>query len=697
MLSIAGFGLVQQQFFPSANRPELVVDLWLPSGASIVATEREAKRFEKVLEADPDVESYVVYVGGGSPRFYLPLDQQLFNANLAEFVVTTKSNEVRDAVAERLLDNAGQRVHPAARARATRCRTARRWPIRCSSASAARTSPSCAASPSRSPKSCAPTRTCTTCTWTGTSSSKVVRLEIDQNKARLIGVTSAGSVQRAQLDPDRVQHHPVPRARQADRSAGAGRAAASGAAWRTYPRHQRPDPERAAGSRCRRSPPSSYGFEEGLIWRRNREPTITVQGDIVGDIQAPVVSKQIDPQLDAMRAKLPPGYRIEMGGAIEESARGQASVNAVMPIMLLTVVTLLMLHLQSMQKTILVLLTAPLGLIGVTLFLLVFRVPFGFVAMLGVIALSGMIMRNSIILVDQIDQDLRGRALAVGRGDRIHRAPLPADPAHRGGRDPGDDSAHPQQLLGSDGGGDHGRAARGHRAHAAVPARAVRGVVQSRSGREAVRGRGRVIGYASRQSRHLRLRSTRAASLQPASNPCAVFVARAVRHCARCPWPPAGAGRQGGDRLRASAGHRGRARDPRAGRQRLRRGGRRGCGARRGGAVLVGPGRRRILSAASRGRRLRDDDRCARDGTWARQPAACTSMRRASSNEGLSLDGALAAGIPGTPAGLAWLAERYGTPAARDVARAGDPARARWLSGRCALRFGGRALSRQCC
>jgi multidrug efflux pump len=150
-----------------------------------------------------------------------------------------------------------------------------------------------------------------------------------------------------------------------------------------------------------------YEFEEGLIWRRNREPTITVQGDIVGDIQAPVVSMQIDPRLDALRAELPPGYRIEMGGAIEESARGQASVNAVMPIMLLTVVTLLMLHLQSMQKTILVILTAPLGLIGVTLFLLVFRVPFGFVAMLGVIALSGMIMRNSIILVDQIDQDLR--------------------------------------------------------------------------------------------------------------------------------------------------------------------------------------------------------------------------------------------------------------------------------------------------
>ena len=117
-LSIAGFGLVQQQFFPSANRPELVVDLWLPSGASIVATEREAKRFEKLLEADPDVESYVVYVGGGSPRFYLPLDQQLFNANLAEFVVTTTQQRGARCGRRTPAEDAGQRVHPAARPRA---------------------------------------------------------------------------------------------------------------------------------------------------------------------------------------------------------------------------------------------------------------------------------------------------------------------------------------------------------------------------------------------------------------------------------------------------------------------------------------------------------------------------------------------------------------------------------------------------
>ena len=163
-----------------------------------------------------------------------------------------------------------------------------------------------------------------------------------------------------------------------------------------------------------------------------------------------MVSSQIDPQLDcAARKQLPPGYRIDIGGAIEESARGQASINAVMPLMLLTVITLLMLQLQSMQKTILVLLTAPLGLIGVTLFLLVFRVPFGFVAMLGVIALSGMIMRNSIILVDQIDQDLQAGHRAVGGDRRIDRAALPADRADRRRGDPGDDSAHAAATSGA--------------------------------------------------------------------------------------------------------------------------------------------------------------------------------------------------------------------------------------------------------
>ena len=404
VLSIVGFGFVQQQFFPSANRPELVVDLWLPSGASILGTEGEAKRFEKVLSADPDVQSYVVYVGGGSPRFYLPLDQQLFNANLAEFVVTTKSNAVRDAVAQRLMKKLDDdftlvraRVNPLQNGPPVA------YPVQF------RVSGPDFAQLRKLGEQVAEVMRANQhmyhvhMDWNELS--KAVKLNIDQNKARLIGVASQdlSNVLNSILTGFSITQY-----RERDKLIEV--------LARAEPSERRSLEDVASINVPTQSgkwiPLSqiatlSYGFEEGLIWRRNREPTITVQGDIVGNIQAPVVSSQIEPKLAPIRAKLPPGYRLEMGGAVEESARGQDSVNAVMPVMLLTIVTLLMIHLHSMQKTILVLLTAPLGLIGVTLFLLVFRVPFGFVAMLGVIALSGMIMRNSIILVDQIDQDLK--------------------------------------------------------------------------------------------------------------------------------------------------------------------------------------------------------------------------------------------------------------------------------------------------
>jgi multidrug efflux pump len=152
----------------------------------------------------------------------------------------------------------------------------------------------------------------------------------------------------------------------------------------------------------------AYKLEEGIIWRRDRQPVIIVRADIVDGIQAPVVSMQIEPHLDELRKQLPPSYRIVMGGAIEESGKANASIGAVVPVMIGIMVTLLMIQLQSVSRMLLVLLTAPLGLIGVTLGLLIFNVPFGFVAMLGAIALAGMIMRNSVILVDQIEQDIAG-------------------------------------------------------------------------------------------------------------------------------------------------------------------------------------------------------------------------------------------------------------------------------------------------
>jgi multidrug efflux pump len=146
-------------------------------------------------------------------------------------------------------------------------------------------------------------------------------------------------------------------------------------------------------------------FEEGVIWRRNRVPSITVRAHLSGDVQAPVVSVQIEEKLHEIKRNLPLGITVETGGAIEESSKGGASVAKGFPLFFVVVLTLLMIQLQSFSRVFLVLLTAPLGIIGVTLALLVFAKPFGFVAMLGTIALSGMIMRNSVILVDQIDQD----------------------------------------------------------------------------------------------------------------------------------------------------------------------------------------------------------------------------------------------------------------------------------------------------
>lgn len=151
----------------------------------------------------------------------------------------------------------------------------------------------------------------------------------------------------------------------------------------------------------------TYGFEEGVIWHRNRLPTVTVRADIYGDELPASLTRQILPTLEPIRRQLPDGYLLDVGGTVEDSARGQASVNAGLPLFVVVVLSLLMLQLKSFSRSVMVFLTAPLGLIGVTLFLLLFQQPFGFVAMLGTIALSGMIMRNSVILVDQIEHDIR--------------------------------------------------------------------------------------------------------------------------------------------------------------------------------------------------------------------------------------------------------------------------------------------------
>ncbi|TLY46876.1 MAG: efflux RND transporter permease subunit, partial [Gammaproteobacteria bacterium] len=234
--------------------------------------------------------------------------------------------------------------------------------------------------------------------------SKVVRLAIDQERARVLGVSSQDLANFLQSSLSGV---PVTYYRERDQLIEVSLRGPVDERARLSLLESLAVPTPSGTSvPLKQIATVSYGFEEGIIWRRNRLPTVTVRGDIYGTTTAPTVTAQVQPQLEAIRAAMPPGYLLTVGGAVEESAKGQGSVNAGMPLFLIVVLTLLMVQLRSFARVALVFLTAPLGLIGVTLFLVVFRVPFGFVAMLGTIALMGMIMRNSVILVDQIEQDI---------------------------------------------------------------------------------------------------------------------------------------------------------------------------------------------------------------------------------------------------------------------------------------------------
>ena len=401
--ALAGFAVVEQQFFPSSNRPELLIDLSLPEGSSIRATHSEVLKMEKVLAADPDIEQHSVYVGGGAPRFYLPLDIQLPNASFAQFVVLTKNNDARERVFQRV-KAALEKDFAMVRGRVNRLENGPPvgYPIQFRVSGANPETVKTLANEAAAVVRTNPHVFNVHPDWN--ERAKVIKLNVDQDKARALNISSA---QISAILNSILTGYSVTFFREGDklievlaRAEAAERMDLGAIGDYNIP---------LTGGR---SVPLSqlatlaYELEDGVVWRRNRLPTVTVRADIFGNIQAPVVTGQIDPLLKPLREKLPAGYAIEIGGAVEESAKGQASVAAVMPLMIFVTITLLMIQLQSISRTFLVLLTAPLGLIGATFFLLLFHIPFGFVAMLGVIALSGMIMRNSVILVDQIEQDI---------------------------------------------------------------------------------------------------------------------------------------------------------------------------------------------------------------------------------------------------------------------------------------------------
>ncbi len=396
---------VQKQFFPASNRPELLVDLWLPQGASLRATGAEVERVEGLLKGDDGVVNHTAYVGNGAPRFYLPLDQQLFADNFGELVVLTRDIEAREALKRRLEaafdDPSGGFSHLRARVLRLENGPPVGFPVQFrvmgEELSTLREIAGEVAAVMRQD----PNLQDVNLDWN--EQVKSLRVELDQDRARLLGVSSQDLAQALQAWQVGIT---VTQFREADQ--------AIDVVWRAgAPDRGSLDriPDLAVPTASGRYVPLAQVarlkpvLEEGIIWRRDRLPTITVRADISGAVQAPTLSMRIDPQLNDIRGRLPPGYRIEMGGAIEESGKGEKSIMAVMPLMIVGVVTLLMIQLQSMGRTVMVLLTAPLGMIGVALALLVFRAPFGFVANLGVIALMGMILRNSVILVDQIEQD----------------------------------------------------------------------------------------------------------------------------------------------------------------------------------------------------------------------------------------------------------------------------------------------------
>ena len=221
----------------------------------------------------------------------------------------------------------------------------------------------------------------------------------------------------------------------------------------------------------------SYGIEPPLVWRRHRLPTITVQADTAPGVEAATVVKALSSDIAAFKSKLPAGYDVVAGGTVEESAKAEASIFAVFPLMILLMITILMVQLQSFQRLFLVLATAPLALIGVAAALLISRAPMGFVAILGVVSLIGMVIRNSVILIDQIDTEIAGGPAPMERGDRGHGASAAPDPADRGCRHSRHDPDRAHRVLGTDGLCGDGRPRGRDAAHPGVPAGALRRMV----------------------------------------------------------------------------------------------------------------------------------------------------------------------------------------------------------------------------
>jgi len=404
VLGLVGMGQVQQQFFPDSSRPEILVDLWLPEGSPFAASEEVAQRVEKRLAQEDQIRSVTTWVGSGVPRFYLPLDQVFPQTNVSQLIVVPRDLKAREALLGRLPTLLAQEF-PEVRARVKLLPNGPPVPYPVQFRVVG-DEPQLLRTRADEVKAAMRENSHTrgvNDNWN--ESVKTVRLLVDQAKARALGVSSQAIAQASRTllvgtpvgqyrDGDKlidiVLRQPLDERDALNDLAQAHVPTASGKA---IPLLQIASPQ--------------LGWEPGVMWREGRQFAITVQSDIVEGMQGATVTAELLPvlqKLEAVWAAQGLGEtRIEVAGAVEESSKGSASIAAGMPLMLFITFTLLMLQLQSFSRAMLVFLTGPLGLAGVAGALLLLGRPFGFVALLGVIALMGMIQRNSVILIDQIE------------------------------------------------------------------------------------------------------------------------------------------------------------------------------------------------------------------------------------------------------------------------------------------------------
>ena len=411
---VAAFAQVQQQFFPISSRPELFIEIRMPEGTSIGVTEAAAKKAEALIKDDHDLEYYTTYIGAGSPRFFLALNPVLPNESFALIVMMTKGAEARERLKARLEGLVAQNVIPEARLRIDRLNFGPPvgFPVQFRVIGPDVESVRAVADKVRTAMRANPNTRDVQFDWN--EQKKSIRLEVDQDRARSLGLTSQDI---AQTLGTLLSGYTVTEYKEG---------------IELVPVVARAIPEERLGlgsfedltipTRSGAAVPISqvarvhYEFEEPILWRRNRDVVLTVRSDIAPTVQAPDVTAQIKPAIDEIAATLPPGMRIEVGGAVEESAKANAALFKIFPLMFLAMLTILMVQLHRFSTLFLVLSTAPLGLIGASFSLLAFDAPFGFNALLGLIALAGMIMRNTVILIDQIDADV---ATGLSRWDAI--------------------------------------------------------------------------------------------------------------------------------------------------------------------------------------------------------------------------------------------------------------------------------------